>query len=237
MTDRTFEGRIALVTGASRGLGRALARELGADGAQVIGLARTVGALEELDEEIRAAGGLPATLVPLDLAKAEDAELERLAAAILERWGRLDLWANTAVVAPPLAPVEHIGAADLDRALAVNTRAVQRLIRVLDPALRRSDAGRVLHFPDVAGSARPNHAAYLASKAAGSMLLEAWGQSVERASAVQVREVLAPPMATALRRRFHPGEDASTLVDPPVIAARLVAHLGADLPGTIDLRN
>src|SRR5690625_2165046 len=107
-----FDGKIALVTGASRGLGYALARELGGAGAHVIALARTVGGLEELDDAIRKEGGT-ATLVPLDLG--DDAALPRLGASIHERWGRLDLWIHTAIHAPALSPAHHIDAKDFDR--------------------------------------------------------------------------------------------------------------------------
>ncbi|MEM7211585.1 MAG: SDR family NAD(P)-dependent oxidoreductase [Pseudomonadota bacterium] len=236
MTDRSFQGRVALITGASRGLGRGLALELARQGADVLALARTVGGLEELDEEIRAAGG-QATLVPLDLAKAEDADLERLAEAILGRWGKLDIWAHTAVTAPPLAPVEHVGATDLDVAFSLNVRALQRVIRVLDPVLRKSDAARVLHFPDRQDGPRPNHSAYLASKVAAETILGSWQQTVERSSAIRVVEAVLPPMATTLRRKFHPGEDRTRLAEPSVLAERLVAQLVQDLPGPIDLRD
>lgn len=236
MTEKHFEGRIALVAGASRGLGYATARELAAQGAHVLALARTVGGLEALDEEIRAAGG-SATLVPLDLAKADDTELERLATAVLERWGKLDLWIHTAIAAPPLAPVEHIGAADLDRTMAVNIRAPQRMIRVLDPILRRSSAGRAVHFTTTNAPPGRNHGAYLSSKAAADVLFSAWGQTISAASQARVIDVTLPPMATALRKRFHPGEDTSRLADPSVIATRLVAELSDDFSGPLDLRD
>lgn len=235
MTERTLAGRVALVTGASRGLGYATARTLAEHGAHVLALARTVGGLEALDEEIREAGG-SATLVPLDLGKAEDADLERLAAAIMGRWGKLDIWAHTAIMAPPLAPVEHIGASDLDQVLSVNVRAPQRLIRVLDPLLRKADGGRVLHFSTTDAMPRPNHGAYLSSKAAADVLFAAWGQTLSATSNARVIETTLPPMATALRRRFHPGEDVSVLTEPSVIAGKLVAGLLADISGPMDLR-
>ena len=236
MTERILEGRVALITGASRGLGRALAVALASRGVHILALARTVGGLEELDEEIRSAGG-QATLVPLDLGKAGDADLERLAGAIHERWGKLDIWAHTAVTAPPLSPVEHIGSNDLDLALTVNAKSTQLLIRVLDPLLRRAEDARAIHFPDRAAGPRPNHAAYLATKAAAETLIEAWRQTVERASPVRVVEALLPPMATTLRRKFHPGEDRTLLAEPSVLAERLVAQLADGLSGSIDLRD
>ena len=234
MSDKPFEGRIALVTGASRGLGYAVARELGVQGAHVLALARTVGGLEELDEEIKSAGGA-ATLIPLDLT--DDPALERMGAALHERWGRLDLWAHTAISAPPLSTVEHIDAKDLDKALSINIRVVQRLIRVLDPLLRQSDAARVLHFADVEDGPRPYHGSYLAGKAATGVLLSSWKHTLEAISNARVIEVRVPPMPTALRLRFHPGEDPGTLTKPAVIAQRLVADLAKDLHGPIDLRD
>lgn len=236
MTERTLAGRVALVTGASRGLGYATARMLAEHGTHVLALARTVGGLEALDEEIREASG-SATLVPLDLGKAEDADLERLAAAILDRWGKLDIWVHAAIVAPPLAPVEHIGASDLDQVLSVNVRVPQRLIRVLDPLLRKADDGRVLHFGTADAIPRPNHGAYLSSKAAASVLFAAWGQTLSATSNARVINATLPPMATTLRRRFHPGEDISGLAEPSVIAGKLVAGLLADISGPVDLRN
>lgn len=233
MTDTPLDGRIALVTGASRGLGYALAHAFGAAGAHVVAVARTVGGLEALDEEIQAAGG-SATLVPLDLT--DDTGLERLAGAIHERWGRIDDWAHTAITAPPLAPVEHIDAKDLDTVIALNFRVVARLIRVLDPLLRNSDSGRVFHFADAEETARPNHATYLASKAASGTLFTSWKHALDSASNVRVSAVSVPPMPTTLRLRFHPGEDTGTLSKPSVIAERLVANLNTDLPDRLDLR-
>lgn len=234
MTEKAFDGRIALVTGASRGLGYALARELGAQGAQVLALARTVGGLEELDEEIQSAGG-SVTLIPLDLT--DDPALERLGAALHERWGKLDLWAHTAVTAPPLAPVEHIDGKDLDAVLATNIRVTQRLIRALDPLLRLSDAGRMIHFADLEDAPRPHHGSYLAGKAASKTLISSWQHTLQAASNVRVVEAQVPPMPTTLRLRFHPGEDTSTLTKPAVIAQRLVANLAKDSPGPFDLRD
>lgn len=226
----SFANSIALVTGASRGLGRSIAEALGAEGAHVIALARTVGGLEEADDAIRAAGG-GATLVPLDVT--DDAGLERLGAAIHERWGRLDLWVHAAIHAPPLAPAGHVDAKDFDRALAVNARAVQRLIRVLDPLLRAAPAGRAV-FLDDPGAAGKFHAAYAAGKAAAAAITRAWAAEAA-ATGPAVLHAAAPPMPTALRARFHPGEDRAALTPTAEVAARLLAALaqGAAAP---DLR-
>ncbi len=131
MTDR-----IALVTGASRGFGFACAAAMGSAGAHVLALARTVGGLEELDDKISSTSGIT-TLIPLDIC--DDPGLERLGAAVHDRWGRIDLWLHTAIHAAPLQPAEHIDAGELDQTLATNIRAFQRLIRVVDPLLRLSD--------------------------------------------------------------------------------------------------
>jgi NAD(P)-dependent dehydrogenase (short-subunit alcohol dehydrogenase family) len=220
-----YRDRIALVTGASRGLGFAVARALGAAGAHVVALARTVGGLEELDDLITAAGGT-ATLVPLDLT--DDPALERLGAAIHERWGRLDLWVHTAIHAPPLSPVGHIDAKELDRALAVNLRATQRLIRVLDPLLRLSESGRAVFLTDETGAGQRFHAAYRAGKAGQIEIAAAWAREVEATAALRVVFAAPPPMPTALRARFYPGEPRDRLADPAVVAERLLAGLRRD---------
>ena len=223
-----LSGQIALVTGASRGLGYATARRMGAAGAHVIAVARTVGGLEELDTEIKAAGG-STTLVPLDLT--DDPALERLGAAIHERWGRLDLWVHTAVHAPPLTPVEHIDAKDLDASLALTARTTQRLIRVLDPLLGQSASPRVVMFPDPAATAQKFHATYAAAKAAQIAYVESWA----REKGLALICATPPAMPTALRARFHPGEDRGKLADPDAVAERLMTHLLDSQTGQLDL--
>lgn len=228
--ERDFNGRIALVTGASRGLGYAVARELGARGAHVIALARTVGGLEELDDAIRAAGGTAgATLVPVDLT--DDPALERLGAALYERWGRLDLWAHTAIHAPGLSPAGHIDGKDLDRSLAVNLRATQRLIRVLDPLLRQSGAGRAMFFADGTGEGARFFGAYQATKQGQIAIATAWAREVEATPALRVVIAAPPPMPTALRARFYPGEDRARLADPATVARQLADDLSAPTAG------
>ena len=217
-------GRIALVTGASRGLGFAAAAEMGRAGAHVVAVARTAGGLEELDEAIRPGGGA-ATLVPLDIT--DDAGLARLGAALAERLGRVDLWLHTAAHAPPMSPAEHIAEGDLDRTLAANLRAFQRLIRVVDPLLRRAPAPRALIAADPAEG--PFLGLYAAAKAGQSALTRAWARAA--AARIAVAEIAPPPMATRLRARFYPGEDQSALAAPEVVAARLLARLDEASPG------
>lgn len=220
--------KIALVTGASRGLGYAIAREVGAAGGHVIAVARTVGGLEELDTDIKAAGG-SATLVPLDLT--DDPALERLGTAVHDRWGRLDLWVHTAVHAPPLTPAEHIDAKDLDGSLKLTARATQRLIRVLDPLLRQSGQPTAVMFSDHAAASK-FHGTYGAAKAAQLAYARAWA-----AEHTSLRLLIAEPpaMPTALRARFHPGEDRGQLTEPAIVAGRLMAHLREGNSGAIAL--
>lgn len=227
-----IDGTTALVTGASRGLGRALALALGTAGAHVIAVARTVGGLEELDDQIRAAGGTGATLVPFDLT--DDPALGRLGAAIHERWGRLDIWAHAAIDAPMLCPAEHIDAADLDRGIAVNLRATQRLIAVLDPLLRRAPAGRALFFRDPEATTDAYHGAYGATKAAGLEIAAAWSRGLSSTS-VRTLEITPPRMSTALRARFHPGVDPASLATPANVATAVVEALAAGATGPLDL--
>ena len=224
--------RIALVTGASRGLGYALARALAAPGAHVVAVARTVGGLEELDDEIQGGGG-QATLVPLDLT--DDPALERLGAALHERWGRLDLWAHTAIYPAGLTPVEHIDVKDLDRTIATNIRVPQRLIRVLDPLLRQSAAGRAVFFTDPGSVDQQYQGTYAMAKAAASEMAMRWGREASATSPLRVIEAAVPPMATALRARFHPGEDTSGHAATSDVADRMITHLIAGAQGRIDL--
>ena len=219
MSEKFLDGRVALVSGASRGFGFAAAAALGAAGAHVLALARTQGGLEDLDDRIGASGG-KATLIPLDIC--DDPGLERLGAAVHERWGRVDLWLHTAFHAPPLQPAEHIDAKELDRSLAVNVRAFQRLIRVVDPLLRLSEAGMALIAADDAAG-KKFHGPYALAKAAQSALTRAW--AAESGARITVAEVVPPPMPTALRGRFYPGESREKLCPIDEAAARLVARL------------
>lgn len=207
--------RIALVTGASRGLGAALAEALGARGWHVVAVARTTGALEELDDRIRAAGGT-ATLAPMDVTV--PAAMRQLARTIFDRWGRLDLWVHAAIHAAPLAPAPHLAAKDLDRSIAVNLRATADLIQVLAPLL--GDGGRAVFFDDPRGGER-FFGHYGTTKAAQIALARSWQAEGERIGPRVL--ILAPrPMATALRARFYPGEDRRALASPREEAGRLL---------------
>jgi len=222
-SDRIFQmtdaSRIALVTGASRGLGFAVASALGAAGWHVIALARTIGGLEELADVVEAAGGAT-TLVPLDLT--DDAGLQRMALAIHERWGRLDLLVHAAAHAAPCASSGAVAEKDLDRSLAVNARGTQRLIVMCDPLLKAAKDGRAVYVDD--SRAGGFFTAYAASKAAGRAMVTAWAEESAQIGP-KVTSFEPNPMPTALRARFYPGEDRDALADPTGEAARLIASL------------
>jgi NAD(P)-dependent dehydrogenase (short-subunit alcohol dehydrogenase family) len=219
--------RIALVTGASRGIGRALAVALAREGAHVIALARTQGALEELDDDIRALGGA-ATLVPCDLADFD--ALDRLGASIFERWGKLDVFLGNAGMLGTLSPLAHVEPKAWDRVIAVNLTANWRLIRSLDPLLRASDAGRVAFVTSSVGHCapmRPYWGPYAISKAG----LEALARTYAAETAgTGVTVMIANPGAlrTRMRAQAMPGEDPQKLRTPEEFAEKCIALLRPD---------
>ncbi|MDG1972743.1 MAG: SDR family NAD(P)-dependent oxidoreductase [Paracoccaceae bacterium] len=216
MADLT--GKIALVTGASRGLGYASAKALAAEGAHVIALARTVGGLEELDDEIKQASG-EATLVPLDIN--DDPGLERLGGAIHQRWGKLDLWLHTAAEPAPLSPAQHAAAKDVEKAMKTNALATQRLIRVLDPLLRAAEAGEAIFCADPDAPHGKFNAAYGASKAAQAAIVASWAEECANTK-LKIWSIAPTAMPTALRARFHPGENQTALRTTMDVAAALL---------------
>lgn len=206
-----LENRLALITGASRGIGRAVALAYAAEGAHVILVARTTGALEEVDDEIQALGG-KATLVPLDLTDSE--AIDRLGATIFERWGHLDILVGNAGILGTLTPVGHISPKDWDEVMNINLTANWRLIRSMDPLLRRSDAGRALFVTSgAAQSCKPYWGAYAATKAALNAIVTSWAHEMEN---TQVRVNLINPGATRtdMRAKAMPGEDPMSLPSP-----------------------
>jgi NAD(P)-dependent dehydrogenase (short-subunit alcohol dehydrogenase family) len=212
--------RIALVTGASRGIGRAVALELACKKIHVVALARTQGALEELDDEINSLGG-SATLVPVDLKDNE--ALDRLAAALLERWGRLDILVGNAGILGELAPLTHLDPPVWDAVMAVNVTANWRLIRAMDPLLRASAAGRAVFITSsVARSAKAYWGAYAVSKAALETMARIYAAETQ-SSAVKVMLANPGPLRTAMRRAAMPGEDPLTLKTPQDFAPALIA--------------
>ncbi|WP_333825635.1 SDR family NAD(P)-dependent oxidoreductase [Pinisolibacter sp.] len=214
MTDRPLDGRIAVVTGASRGIGYVLAREIARAGAHVVALARTVGGLEELDDEIRGFGGT-ATLVPLDLTDFD--ALDRLGAALYERHGKLDILVGNAGILGPISPLGHIAPKDWDKVMAVNVTANWRLIRSLDPLLRRSDAGRAVFLSSgAAHRIRAFWGPYAVSKAALEAMVVTWARESEITS-IKANLLNPGPLRTAMRAQAMPGEDAETLDRPDVL--------------------
>lgn len=219
MAERPLAGRVALVTGASRGIGRATALAYAGAGAHVIALARTQGALEDLDDAIRQAGS-SATLVPADLQ--DFAALDRLAAAIRERWGKLDILLGNAGLLGELAPLPHLDQPVWDAVMAVNVTANWRLIRALDPLLRASDAGRALFLTSGAAyKATAYWGVYAVSKAALDALVRTYAAETAQ-SPVRVMLVNPGPLRTAMRRAAMPGEDSETLRTPDDLAPHLV---------------
>jgi NAD(P)-dependent dehydrogenase (short-subunit alcohol dehydrogenase family) len=211
--------RIALVTGASRGIGHATALALAKAGAHVVAVARTVGGLEELDDAIRALGG-SATLVPLDLK--DYPGIDRLGAALQERFGRLDVLIGNAGILGPLSPLGHVEPMAWDAVMAVNVTANWRLIRALDPLLRRSAAGRVVFISSgVAALALAYWGPYAASKAALEVLARTYAAETATTN-VRVNVLTPGPIRTRMRAQAMPGEDPMTLETPDRVAEKIV---------------
>lgn len=231
MTDSKadLKGRLALVTGASRGIGYFLAKELASAGAHVIAVARTVGGLEELDDEIKAVGG-EATLVPLDLT--DMAGIDRVGAAIHERWGKLDILVANAGVLGVIAPIGHVEAKVFEKVMAVNVTGTWRLIRSVDPLLRASDAGRALVMSSgAAHSACAFWAPYAASKAAVEALARSWADETKYMP-LRVNSVNPGATRTAMRAQAMPGEDPETLPHPSEVAAKILPLASPELTET-----
>ena len=225
-----LSGRVAVVTGASRGIGYFIARELAAAGAHVIAVARTVGGLEELDDQIKADGRGQATLVPLDLTDMPG--IDRLGGAIHERWGKLDILVANAGVLGVISPIGHVEAKTFEKVMTVNVTSTWRLIRSVDPLLRLSDAGRaIIMTSNAAHSARAFWAPYAASKAAVETMMRSWAHETE---SLPLRVNAADPGATrtAMRAQAMPGEDPETLPHPSEIARRIVPLASPELKET-----
>ncbi|MEE8438984.1 MAG: SDR family NAD(P)-dependent oxidoreductase [Micropepsaceae bacterium] len=217
-----LSGRVALVTGASRGIGRAAALALSKAGAHVILVARTIGGLEEVDDEIKQGGG-EATLVPLDLKDFDG--LDRMGASIFERWGKLDALLGNAGVLGQLTPIAHLQPKMWDEIVAVNITANYRLIRSLDPLLKHSDAGRAVFISSgVARNPRPFWGGYAASKAALESIVLTYAQEC---AGTNVMVNLFNPGATRtnMRAQAMPGEDPMSLPAAEDIAPQIVELL------------
>jgi len=221
-----FAGKIALVTGASRGIGAATATALAAQGAHVILTARTAKDLEAVEDAIFDAGG-NATIAPLDLTDGDS--ISRLAIAVTERWGKLDILVLNAAMLGTLSPVPAIDGAEFARLFTLNVTAQQVMIASFDALLRKSDAGRLLALTSSVGaSPRAFWGAYGASKAALENLVDSYGEEVKNLS--QVRTVIVDPgrTRTAMRAKAYPGEDPSTVKEPSVVADAICALLTSE---------
>ena len=217
-----FAGRIALVTGASRGIGRAVALALAHAGAHVVAVARTVGGLEELDDDIKKEGG-SATLVPLDLK--DFPGIDRMGAALMERWGRLDALFGNAGILGPLTPLAHLQPKAWDELMAVNVTANWRLLRAFDGLLRQSDAGRVLMVSSGAAHFnRPYWGGYAISKAALETLIFTYAAECN-GTHVKANAFNPGPTRTRMRAEAMPGEDPMTLPTPEDMAPLILELL------------
>ncbi len=209
-----FDGKVALVTGASRGIGRALAKALVLQGAQVVALARTKGGLEELDDELGALGA-HISLLRLDLL--DGAQIDGLGPTLYERWQRLDIFVGNAGILGPLSPLGHISEADWSQTLNINVTANWRLLRTLDPILRLSPAGRVLFMTSgAAQKCRAYWGPYSVSKAALEALAKTYAHEVQSTS-VRVNMLNPGRLRTRMRAKAYPGEDENTVPPPEAI--------------------
>jgi NAD(P)-dependent dehydrogenase (short-subunit alcohol dehydrogenase family) len=221
---KPFEGQLALVTGASRGIGAATAEALAAQGAHVILTGRDTKALESIEERIFAAGGA-ATIAPLDLTETD--AIARLATAIAGRWQALDILVINAAILPQLSSVADIDQKSFNKALTTNVLATQALIAQFDPLLRKSTNGRVVGLTStVATAPRAYWGAYAASKAAQEVLLDCYAQEVRNVSKVRVAILNPGATRTTMRAKAYPGEDPASVQPPEVVAARILALLG-----------
>jgi NAD(P)-dependent dehydrogenase (short-subunit alcohol dehydrogenase family) len=233
MNDKPLAGRIALVTGATRGIGQASALAIAAAGAKVIATGRTQGALEELDDAIRVQGGEPATLVPMDLLQPDG--VDQLGLAIFERHRRLDILVHAAGILGGLRPVAHVPTVLWERLVAVNLTSAYRLIRSLDPLLRASEDGRAVFVTcEQARVPAPFWGAYAATKAGMEAMVRSWASEVDT---TPLRAILVDPgpTRTALRHQGFPGEDKSLLADPSTVGQMIAELLAAPRdPGAPD---
>ncbi len=229
MSSERLKDRIALITGASRGIGRAVAERFALEGAHVLLLARNRKALEEVDDGIRAAGG-KATLIPLDLADGK--AIDALGPSLYERFGRLDVLVGNAAILGRLSPLTHIPSELWEKSFAINVTANWRLIRTLDPLLRLSGAGRVIFVTSgAAGEGRAYWAPYAVTKAALEVLARTYANETSD-SAIKVNLIDPGATATRMRAEAYPGEDQSKLPTPAEAAEGFVPLAMADFTGT-----
>jgi NAD(P)-dependent dehydrogenase (short-subunit alcohol dehydrogenase family) len=230
---KPLEGQIALVTGASRGIGAATAAALAAAGAHVIITARTTAGLEELEDQIHADGG-SATIAPMDLVDAES--IGRLAVAVSERWQKLDILVLNAAMLGSLGPVQHNNPAEFAKIFMLNVSAQQALIAAFDPLLRRSDAARLVGVTSSVGrTPRAFWSAYGASKAAFETLLGSYAEENRHQGRIKVAIVDPGATRTKMRALAYPGEDPSSVKEPAHVAAQICALLSSDFESGVHL--
>jgi NAD(P)-dependent dehydrogenase (short-subunit alcohol dehydrogenase family) len=216
-------GQVALVTGASRGIGAATAEALGAAGAHVILTARTAAGLEAVEERIHAAGGT-ATIAPLDLT--DDESIGRLAQAVSERWQKLDIMILNAAMLGTLGPLQHADAKEFSKVFTLNVSAQQAMIAAFDPLLRKSDDARIIGITSSVGQSPSAYwGVYGASKAAFEVMLSSYGEENRNTGRIRVAIVDPGGTRTRMRELAYPGEDPMSLKTPDVVATRLVALL------------
>jgi NAD(P)-dependent dehydrogenase (short-subunit alcohol dehydrogenase family) len=227
LTTPDLSGKLVLVTGATRGIGRAVAMAAASAGAELIITGRTIGALEEVDDEIKAGGG-HATIVEMDMK--DTAAMPRLAAAIAERWGRLDGLVANAAILTALTPVGHVTPEDWETNIAVNLTGQWHMIRAFDPLLRAAPAGRaILVTSGAAVGSRPFWAPYAATKAGLEALGRSWAGESEQTS-LRINMMNPGGTATIMRASAFPGEDPASLPQPADIAPAFLALLAEDCP-------
>jgi NAD(P)-dependent dehydrogenase (short-subunit alcohol dehydrogenase family) len=223
-----FSGRLALVTGASRGIGAATAEALAAAGAHVILVARTASALEEVEERIHAAGGM-ATIAPVDLTDGES--IGKLAGAVAERWKKVDILVLNAAMLGSLTPVQDIDPKEYSRVLSLNLLANQALIAAFDPLLRKAERADIVALTSsVGGEPRAFWGAYGSSKAALETLLGAYADEVEHTRRMKVHLVDPGATRTRMRALAFPGEEPESVKPPEVVAEGIVRRLTAETP-------
>ncbi|WP_374596618.1 SDR family NAD(P)-dependent oxidoreductase [Brevundimonas sp.] len=236
MTDLPLQDRIALVVGASRGIGYETALALAKAGARVVATARTQGGLEELDDAIFAATGKHATLIPFDLV--DGGAIDRLGGALFDRFGKLDIWVQSAAImgAEGLTPVAHADVRGFAKIEKTNFTAVYRLIRSLEPLLRASDAGRAIYLTSsVASAPKAFWGAYAATKAGAEALMKCWADEIE---STNIRASIVDPgrMRTQLRAQAYPGEEPETVIHPSAIGPLMVELARGDREPALEVK-
>ena len=226
MTNKPLAGRLALVTGASRGIGAATAKALAMAGAHVVLTSRTTGGLEEVEEAINTAGGT-ATIAPIDLTESDS--IARFATALMGRWDTLDILVLNAAMLGTLSATAAIDAKELAKVLTLNVSAQIALLAAFDEMLRKSDHGRIVGLTSsVARGPRAYWGAYGASKAAFEVLLTSYGLEVANISNIRTAIIDPGATRTAMRARAYPGEDPASVKDPALIGDRIAALLIED---------